>query len=158
MFISPVLEHNLDMQTFNINSVCTCVLSHFSPVQLFATLWTVAHQVPLSMEFSRQEYWRRLSCPPPGDHPDPGIELVSPAAPALQEDFLLLSHQGSPIVISSTFCCSCQSFPISREQNLTPLCVSKSFSYCYIYWASIRRRASWGKQKMNQVHNFVFQV
>ena len=52
----------------------TCVLSHFSHVQLFATLWTVAHQVPLSMGFSRQEYWSRLLCPPPGDLPDPGIE------------------------------------------------------------------------------------
>ena len=42
-----------------------CVLSHFSPVQLFATLWTVAHQAPLSIGFSRQEYWRGLPCPPP---------------------------------------------------------------------------------------------
>ena len=44
----------------------------------FVTIWTVAHQV-LSMEFSRQEYWRGLPCPPPGDLPDPGIKLVSPA-------------------------------------------------------------------------------
>ena len=43
-----------------------CVLSRFSRVQLFATLWTVAHQAPLSMEFSRQEYWSGLPCPPPG--------------------------------------------------------------------------------------------
>ena len=53
------------------------VLSHFSRVQLFATLWTVAHQAPLPMGFSRQEYWRGLPCPPPGDLPDPGIELAS---------------------------------------------------------------------------------
>ena len=38
------------------------------------TPWTVAHQAPLSMEFSRQEYWSGLTCPPPGDLPDPGIE------------------------------------------------------------------------------------
>ena len=42
------------------------VLSHFSHVQFFATLWTVAHQTPLSMGFSRQEYWNVLPCSPPG--------------------------------------------------------------------------------------------
>ena len=48
-----------------------------SRVHLFATPGTVACQVPLSMRFSRQEYWSGLSCPPPGDLPDPGIEPVS---------------------------------------------------------------------------------
>ena len=47
-------------------------VSHFIRVRLFATLWTVALQAPLSMEFSRQEYWSGLPCPP-GDLPDPGI-------------------------------------------------------------------------------------
>ena len=52
-----------------------CVLSCFSLVCLFAMLWTVpiAHKAPLSMGFSRQEYWSGLPCPPPGDLPDPGI-------------------------------------------------------------------------------------
>ena len=63
---------------------CTCVLSCFSRVQLFSTLLTVAHQAPLSMEFSRQEYWSGLPWPPPGDLPDLGTESVSPATPALQ--------------------------------------------------------------------------
>ena len=54
-----------------------CVLSRFSCVQLFVTLWTVACQAPLSMGFSRQEYWSGLSCPPPRDLPDPGIEPTS---------------------------------------------------------------------------------
>ena len=71
------------------------VLSHFSCVQLFVISWTVARQAPLSMGFSRQEYWSGLSFPPPGDLPDPGIEPVPPASPALQEDSLLLSHPGS---------------------------------------------------------------
>ena len=57
-------------------------LSH---VRLFATLWTVAHQAPLSMGFSRQEYWSGLPFPSPGDFPDPGIE---PRFPALQADAL----------------------------------------------------------------------
>ena len=53
----------------------------------------IAHQTPLSMEFSRQEYWNGLPFPSPGDLPDPGIKLGSPA---LQADFYLLSHQVSP--------------------------------------------------------------
>ena len=51
-----------------------------------ATPWTVAHQAPLSMEFSRQEYWSGLPFPSPGDLPDPGIKSRSPA---LQADSLL---------------------------------------------------------------------
>ena len=47
--------------------LCACTLSRFSPVQLFATLWTVAHQAPLSIGFSRQEYWSGLPSPLPGD-------------------------------------------------------------------------------------------
>ena len=50
-----------------------------SCVQLFATPWTVAYQAPLSMGFSRQEYWSGLLCPPPGDLPNPGIKTGSPA-------------------------------------------------------------------------------
>ena len=49
-----------------------CELSHFSHVLLFVTLWRVAHQAPLSMGFSRQEYWSGLQCPPAGDLPDQG--------------------------------------------------------------------------------------
>ena len=62
-----------------------CVLSHFSCVPLFVTPWTIARQAPLSMGFSRQEYWSGLPCPSPGDLPDPGIE---PRSPALQADCL----------------------------------------------------------------------
>ena len=59
----------------SIQCVCVCMVSHFSRVQLFAT--SVDLQASLSMRFSRQEYWSRLPCPPPGNLPDPGIELVS---------------------------------------------------------------------------------
>ena len=58
------------------------------------TLWTVARQAPLSMGFSRQEYWNGLPRPPPGDLPDPGIEPTSPVAPALQADSLPLAPPG----------------------------------------------------------------
>ena len=66
--------------------------SHF-PVQLFATLWTAAHQAPLSMGFSRQEYWSGWPRPPPGDPPDPGIE---PTSPTLWADFLPSEPPGKP--------------------------------------------------------------
>ena len=53
------------------------MLSHFSCVRLFAALWTVTHQAPLSMGFSRQEYWSGLPCPPLGDLPDQGIKAIT---------------------------------------------------------------------------------
>ena len=59
------------------------MLSHFSRVQLCETLWTVAHQAPLCMGFSRQEHWVGLPGPLPGDLPYPGIEPVSLMSPAM---------------------------------------------------------------------------
>ena len=57
-------------------AVCAQLLSH---VRVCVTPWTVAHQAPLSMGFSRQEHWSGFPCPPPGDLPNPGIEPASPA-------------------------------------------------------------------------------
>ena len=76
--------------------MCTRVQS-LSCVRLFATPWTVACQVPLSMGCSRQEYWCGLPFPPLGDFSSPGIKPTSPAAPALQADSLPLNNLGSPI-------------------------------------------------------------
>ena len=67
------------------------VLSRSSHVWRFATLWTVAHQAPLSMGFSRQEYWNGLPCPPPVDLPNPGIEPESLLSPALADGFFTTS-------------------------------------------------------------------
>ena len=64
----------------------------FSRVQLFVTLRTAVHQDPLSIGFSRQEYWGGLHCPPPGDLPNPGIE---PRSPALQADSILSEQADS---------------------------------------------------------------
>jgi len=64
-----------------------------SRIQLFATPWTVGHQAPLSMEFSRQEYWSGLPFPSPGFLPDSGIE---PGSPALQADALPSDPPGNP--------------------------------------------------------------
>ena len=63
-----------------------------SRVRLFATPWSVAYKAPLSMVFSRQEYWSGLPFPSPGDLPRPGIE---PGSPALQADALLSEPLGS---------------------------------------------------------------
>ena len=67
-----------------------------SCVRLFVTLWTVAHQAPLSMEFSRQEYWSGLPCPSLGDLPDPGME---PRSPTLQADTLPSEPRGRLILL-----------------------------------------------------------
>ena len=65
-----------------------------SRVRLFVTPWTVAHQAPLSMGFSRQEYWSGLPFPSSGNIPDPGIK---PRSPALQADALTSESPGMPI-------------------------------------------------------------
>ena len=67
------------------------LLSCFSHVWLFETLGTVTHQAPLSMGFSRQEYWSGLTFPPPRDLPDPGIEPSSLSSPALAGGFFTTS-------------------------------------------------------------------
>ena len=68
-----------------------CVLSRFSHVLLFAALWTVTHQAPLSMGLSRQKYWHELPFPAPGDLPDSGIESASLKSPALAGGFFTTS-------------------------------------------------------------------
>ena len=80
-----------------------CMLSHFSCVQLYATLWTVTCQAPLSVGFSRQEYWNGLPCPPPGDLPNPGIEPKPLKSPALQADSFPLVPPGKPSTTNK--CC-----------------------------------------------------
>ena len=61
-----------------------CVCSHSVVSNSLQPPWSVARQAPLSMGFSRQEYWGGLQCSPSGDLPDPGIKPVSPVSPALQ--------------------------------------------------------------------------
>ena len=76
--------------------VCVCVRVRacaLSPVQLFVTLGTVACQTPLSMDFSRQEYWKGLPFPSSGDLPDAGIE---PTSPALAGRFFTSAPPGKP--------------------------------------------------------------
>ena len=76
-------------------------LSH---VRLFVTPWTVAHQAPLSIDFSRQEYWSGLPLPPPGDLLDLGIKPASLASPALTCKFSTSSTtwEAFPLALSCT--------------------------------------------------------
>ena len=60
--------------------MCVCVLT--SVVSKSAIPWSIAHQAPLTMGLSRQEYWSVLPCPPPGDPPNPGTEPASLMSPA----------------------------------------------------------------------------
>ena len=78
---------SMDLHGLSAKSLQSCLT--------LATLWTVAYQAPLSMGFSRQEYWNGLPCPPPGDLLNTATILASLAAPALQAVSLLLSHRKS---------------------------------------------------------------
>ena len=73
-------------------------MKSLSCVQLFATPWSVAHQAPPPMGFTRQEYWSGLPFPSPGDLPDPGIE---PRSPALQADALTSEPPGKSLYLKS---------------------------------------------------------
>ena len=76
----------------------------FSCLQLFVTLWAVAHRASLSMGFSRQEYWSGLPCPPLEDLPDPGVEPMSLNSPALAGGFFTTSTTwGAPDVNVNVF-------------------------------------------------------
>ena len=86
-------DFNIQILLFHFHA---CGLSCFSRVQLLATLWTLAHEVPLSMGFSRQEYWSGLPSPPPGDLPDPLIEPAFLASPALAVGFFTIPPPRKP--------------------------------------------------------------
>ena len=88
------------------------MLSRFSHVRLSVTPWTVVLQAPLSMGFSRQEYWSGLPCLPPGDLSETGIERVTPMSPVLQADSLPAEPLGKPLVDSTNL-----------KSNLAKMCL-----------------------------------
>ena len=95
----PIFDLSANLPSVPLNHVqipiwsSLCVCESLSHGQLFATQWTAAHQVSLSMRFSRQRYWSGFPFPSPGDLPNPGIE---PGSPALQADSLPTELQGKP--------------------------------------------------------------
>ena len=119
------------------------VLSHFTCVRLFATLCTIARQAPLSMGFSRQEYWTGLPCPPPGDLPDPGIEPRSP------QILYCLSHQGSPRKqrASSSTCSLGLAASRTKQDFLQPF----HWGFSLLTMATVSWSYYWEKRKLSPV-------
>ena len=131
------------------------MLNCFSHIQLFATPWTAAHQTPLSMGLSRQEYWSGLPCPPPGDLPDSGIKPMCLASPALAGGFFTTSTTQEAL-----YCSSVQFSSVA--QSCTTLCnpmdCSPSGSSVHgivqariLEWVAISSSRE-SSQPMNQTH------
>ena len=113
-----------------------CVLSH-SVMSNSVTLWTIAHQAPLSMRLPKQEYWTGLPFPSPGDFPNPGIK---PMSPALQVDSLPPCHLGSSLSGSVAGNCSCMVFP---EISLNP----PTLKCFHLYLCFLTAWTAWGCSK-----------
>ena len=96
-----------------------------SCVWLFVTLWSVAQQAPLSIGFPREEYWRQLPFPPPGDLPNPGnlpnpgIELMSPVSPALAGWFFTTESPGKPIYLPTHTHTHTHSYTLTHTHSYT---------------------------------------
>ena len=137
-------------QVPNLPVSILCVLS---PVQLFVAPWTVAHQAPLLMEFSRQEYWSGVPLPPLGDLPDAGIEPAPLASPSLAGGFFTasaplpgrgcpLTREGKPPYQGGCCCSSvtkscltlCDSMELQHTRlpcpSLSPGVCSNSYPLC----------------------------
>ena len=90
-----------------------------SPVWLFATPWTVALWIPLSMGFSKQEYWSCLPFPPPGDLANPGIKPMPPVSPTLADRIFISESPGKTTLY------------VLRDNKSRNLLVAKCFSISY---------------------------
>ena len=100
-FLSLPISGILNIMCSQCVCVCVCVCAQsFSHIWLLATLWIVTHQVPLSMGFSRQEYWSELPFSFPGDLSDPGIKPVSSVSPVLAGEFFTSEPLGKPHVLN----------------------------------------------------------
>ena len=99
-------------------------LSCLNCVRLFETLWTVALQAPLSVGFSRQEYWSGLPCPPPGDLPNPGVKPTSLKSPAVADGFF---------TTSTTWGAQEQAQSVTRSG-----CVIRASCWVYVLYAFIK--------------------
>ena len=111
-----------------------------SRVRLFATPWTVAYQSPLSMGFSRQEYWSGLPFPSPGDLPDPGVK---PRSSALQADTLPSEPPGKPraVLVSQKLIRKYREFSYTTypftNLSMCQMNVPNKWYICYSWWTSI---------------------
>ena len=112
---------------------CVCILSHFSCVPLLVTLWTVARQAPLSMGFSRQEYWSGLPCPPPGALPDPGITPCTVTPFTTGASLEAHSFNTLQIFLEHLLCARCYTGHYWTQQATKPLSPWNAFSSGSMY-------------------------
>ena len=119
-----------------------CTLICFSCVQLCVTPWTVAHQAPLSMGFSRQEHWSGLPFPLPGDLPNPGIEPASLASPALAGGFFTTALPGKPWAGTGS----------QTNPDWTTTCDAAVLYYWLVKIVCFRHQ-TWGRQHYHYVMN-----
>ena len=131
--------------------VCVCVCAQLlSRVRLFGTPWTVAHQAPLSVGFSRQAYWSGLPFPPPGDLLDPGIKPVSPESTCIGRRILYHCATWEAGVCVSVCVCVCvcvcvraylfcYSLPLRYLRNLGSVCACVCVCVCisFLLFSSI---------------------
>ena len=135
-------------------------MKSLSHVQLFVTPWTVAHQAPQSMGFSRQEYWSGLPFPSPGDLPDPGIEPRSPTlrADALTSEPLSIwwginnsSLSTKPVELRGQFFRNLRKMPLS---SIYELCLSGLWNFEFVHkssWLDERKSLIlWGVAALQQ--------
>ena len=126
------LNCRLHLQRYSV-CVCVCVLSYFSHVQLFVTLWALAHQAPLSIGFSRQEYWSALSCPPPGIFPTEGWNPSLLCLLHWQTGSLPLAPPGEPLYRDSD---RCQTHTAPKGCSFIPWGILESYRHAHMAWIS----------------------
>ena len=120
---------------------CTILLSRLSHIQLFTAPWTVVHQNPLSLEFSRQEYWRGLPLLTLWDCPNPGIEPLSLMSPASEGRFFISGPPEKPLLKGYAFLkggewfCSLSFLPLKKNLKL----------YRYTSWIVLLNIKLWGQ-------------
>ena len=116
--------------------IIAVIKTAFSRVWLFAAPWAIAHQAPLSLKFSKQEYWSGLPFPTPGDRPDPGME---PTSPALAGEFFTTEPPGKPGLYLDSAVVNILPYLCPFLYESTCMCVffffSEPFEHKLLIWA-----------------------
>ena len=136
------------------SGVVCCVLSRFSRVQLCVTPWALAHLAPLSMGFSRQDYWIGLPCPPPGDCHNPGIKPPSLKSPVLSGYFFATSATCEGSILNQwdreTYKDSCSIYIrilLSHKRNKIGSFVETWMDLENVTWERSKSEVEWGEVK-----------
>ena len=132
-----------------------------SHVWLFATLWTVAHQAPLSIGFSRQEYWRGLSCPPPGDLLNPRTERTSSVSPALRAESLPTEASSTNQLPSEITLYSGAIPEVMSNKHEINASITALFSPLWVLWSPVIQRTQaflWSSYFSPKVFSIMFML